>query len=455
MGFITVNPATGRQINSYPAMSREQALLLAGKSYQVFLKWRFTGFEQRAGLVNSIASILEDRRENYARLITREMGKPLAASRAEIDKCALLCRFYAEQAESYLAEEHVRTEYAQSFTTYNPLGPVLAVMPWNFPFWQVMRFAVPALMAGNTCLLKHAGNVSGCALEIHKLFEDAGFPEDVFNTLLIGHDLVNELIQDPHVQAVTLTGSTAAGSAVAAQAGRMLKKTVLELGGSDAYIVLEDADIPEAAKTCASGRLMNNGQSCIAAKRLIIVREVMHEFMEHFLREMKQVCYSDPMQEDCLLGPMARDDLRSELHSQVQRSIKAGACLEIGGFIPDEPGFWYPPTVISQVVPGMAAFDEELFGPAAAVICAEDELEAVELANNSIYGLGSAVFTSDIERGIRIASTRLEAGSCFVNTKVQSDPRLPFGGIKQSGYGRELSYPGIREFVNIKTVCVK
>ncbi len=455
MEYRSINPATGEELHTVACISSQGLENAVEDSFQAYLEWRETGLEYRAGLVRSAADVLRQNREKYAEVITREMGKPIVSARGEIDKCARLCDFYAEHAAGYLSDEEIAVESGRSFVTYNPLGPVLAVMPWNFPFWQVLRFAVPALMAGNTCLLKHAANVPISAAEVEKALLQAGFPRGVFSTLFINKDQALKMLGDRRIRGATLTGSMSAGRSIAERAGSMLKKTVLELGGSDPYLVLEDADLELAARTCAASRLMNNGQTCIAAKRIIVVQKVHDRFMELFTQEMARTNMTDPMQDDCTLGPLAREDLRRDLQAQVERSTEQGVKLEVGGYIPDGPGFWYPSTVLSGVKPGMAAFEEELFGPVAAVISADDEKKAIKLANRSRFGLGSAVFTRDMKRGVRIASREIEAGSCFVNAMVQSDPRLPFGGIKDSGYGRELSGQGIREFTNIKTVFVK
>ncbi len=398
--------------------------------------------------------MLREGSEEYAALMATEMGKPVAQGRAEVEKCAWVCDYYADEAPRFLAPEDVATDATRSFVTYQPLGVVLAVMPWNFPLWQVFRFAAPSLMAGNAGVLKHSSNVMGCALAIEAVFRDAGFPEDLFRTLVIGSSRVPGVIAAPQVKAVTLTGSTPAGQAVAAAAGAVLKKTVLELGGSDPYVVLEDADLDLAAETCVSSRLINSGQSCIAAKRFVVVRPILDAFTERYVEKMRAKKTADPFEDGVDVGPQARRDLRDELHRQVQESVARGANLLLGGAAPDGPGAFYPPTVLADVKPGMPAYDEELFGPVAAIIAAEDEADAIRIANDSVFGLGAAVFTRDVERGQRIAVEELEAGSCFVNAFVKSDPRLPFGGIKESGYGRELSVFGIREFVNIKTVYV-
>jgi succinate-semialdehyde dehydrogenase / glutarate-semialdehyde dehydrogenase len=454
MSLKVINPVDGSLARTYEQMSKEQMWDVLERSQKAWLEWRRTSFSERGRLMKKAAQLLRDRSESYGKMITLEMGKTLKSAVAEVEKCAWVCEFYAGNAEKFLSEEPVESDASESFITYNPLGVVLAIMPWNFPFWQVFRFAAPALMAGNTGLLKHASNVPGSALAIEQVFRDAGFPPDAFRSLLIKTSLVDELLGHEFVKAATLTGSGPAGSAVASRAGEMLKKTVLELGGSDPYIVLEDADLDAAASTCVTSRLINGGQSCIAAKRFIVVESVLEPFTEKFVAGMNAAKMGDPMDEESALGPMAREDLRDELHEQVQKSVKQGAKCVLGGEVPDRKGAWYPPTVLTGVKPGMAAFDEELFGPVAAIVPARDEKEAVEMANNSVFGLGAAVFTGDAVRGRRIAAEELEAGSCFVNEFVKSDPRLPFGGIKTSGFGRELSYLGIREFTNIKTVYV-
>jgi succinate-semialdehyde dehydrogenase/glutarate-semialdehyde dehydrogenase len=401
-----------------------------------------------------VAEILRQKQTDYARLMALEMGKPLAQGLAEIQKCAWACEYYAQNSARFLAPETILTDAAKSYVTFQPLGVVLAVMPWNFPFWQVFRFAAPTLMAGNAAVLKHASNVSGCALAIETLLRDAGLPPALFRTLLLSSAKMSAVIEHPLIRAVTLTGSTPAGQAVASCAGKLLKKTVLELGGSDPYLVLEDADLESTVATCVTARLINGGQSCIAAKRFVVVEAIREPFESLMVQQMQTRTMGDPMQQGVELGPLARYDLRQELHQQVQRCIQAGARLLLGGIIAHGPGAFYPPTILTDVKPGMPAYDDEIFGPVAAIIPVKDETEAIRVANDSRFGLGAAVFTSDMERGERIAAEQLEAGCCFVNAFVKSDPRLPFGGIKQSGYGRELSAFGIREFVNIKTVYV-
>lgn len=455
MTIQSINPATGEVIQRYDAMTREEIDAILEQAHLTFLLWRKTSFRERAERMKNAAQVLQQQRREYAELMAKEMGKPVSGGLSEIDKCAWVCEYYADHAESFLRNEDIETDASSSFVTYNPLGAVLAVMPWNFPFWQVFRFAAPALMAGNVGLLKHASNVPGCALAIEDVFRKAGFPEHAFRTLMIESSLVGSVIEHPVVKAVTLTGSTPAGKAVAKQAGTVLKKTVLELGGSDPYLVLEDADIAFAASTCTASRLINSGQSCIAAKRFIVVEPVLRQFEEAFIENMKQFKMGDPLQEEVQIGPMARHDLRDEIHQQVLESVKRGAVCRLGGEIPTGPGAYYPPTVLTNVKKGMPAYDEEIFGPVASIIAAKDEQDAIRIANDSIFGLGAAVFTRDTQRGRRIAAEEIEAGCCFVNQFVKSDPRLPFGGIKESGYGRELSHYGIKEFVNIKTVYIR
>ena len=399
------------------------------------------------------ARILRTRRAEYARTMTLEMGKPIVQGEAEVDKCAWVCEYYADHAEAFLAEQPRETEASRSYVRFDPLGPVLAVMPWNFPFWQVFRFAAPALMAGNAGVLKHASNVPRCALAIEEVFREAGFPRGLFSTVLVGSSSVAALIANPRIVAVTLTGSDRAGSKVAEQAGRELKKTVLELGGSDPFIVLADADLAAAARTAAEARLINSGQSCIAAKRFIVVEPVADQFLDRFLDELRSRRMGDPLVRGTQVGPQARLDLRDSLHEQVAESVKRGAKLLLGGEVPAGKGAFYPPTLLAAVDKGMPAFDEETFGPVAAVIRAKDAADAVRLANDSAFGLGASLWTQDRARAERMAA-QIEAGSVFVNGVVKSDPSLPFGGIKRSGYGRELSEYGIREFVNIKSVWI-
>ncbi len=455
MKITSINPATGETFASYNEHTDAEVQRRLEDSAAAQLEWKRQAFATRAEPLTRAAQILHRDKEALARLMALEMGKPLEQGSAEVEKCAACCEFFAGNAERFLSDEQIKTEAAKSFVAFQPLGTLLAVMPWNFPLWQVYRAAVPAVMAGNAVVLKHASNVFGCAIAIERVFAEAGLPPGLFATLLVGSKCVEALIANPLIAAVTLTGSTDAGKKVAATAGAHLKKCVLELGGSDPYVVLADADLELAAEVCVSSRLINAGQSCIAAKRFIVVREVRREFEELFVAKMRARRVGDPLQAGTQVGPQARRDLRDALHEQVTRSISAGAKLLFGGEVPSGPGAFYPPTVLTDVRPGMAAFDEELFGPVASIIEAADEADAIGLANHTQFGLGAAVFTRDVARGERIAATQLEAGCCFVNDSVRSDPRLPFGGIKESGFGRELSCFGIREFTNIKTVVVR
>jgi succinate-semialdehyde dehydrogenase / glutarate-semialdehyde dehydrogenase len=454
MPIATINPTTGEQLESHPEMAAEEVAGIVDAAHGAFLAWRRQSFDERAQCVRRMGQLLRDRAGEWARLMAREMGKPVADGIAEAKKCATCCDHFADHAARMLAREEVATEARHSFVTFEPLGVVLAVMPWNFPFWQLFRFAAPAFMAGNAVVLKHASNVPGCALAIERIVREAGAPPNLLRTLLIGSKQVDAVIEHPRVRAVTLTGSGAAGRAVAAKAGAMLKKTVLELGGSDAYLVLEDADPEAAAAICTKARLVNGGQSCIAGKRFIVLDAVRGAFEHHFVEKMRAVRQGDPMNEATQIGPLARHDLRDTLHEQVGRSVHQGARCLLGGQPAAGPGAFYPPTVLTDVRKGMPAFDEELFGPVAAVVPARDETDAIALANDSVFGLGGCVITRDAARGERIAAERIEAGCVFVNDAVRSDPRLPFGGVKDSGYGRELSAYGIKEFVNIKTIFV-
>jgi len=451
MAMESLNPATGELIKRFEEpSSQEIESLLAGAAAR-FESWRTTPMEERTRLMAGAAKALRDGKDRYAEIMTVEMGKPITQSAAEVEKCAWVCDYYAEEGPRHLSPRFVETDADESFVRYDPIGPVLAVMPWNFPFWQVFRFAAPALVAGNVGLLKHASNVPQCALAIEEVFCEAGFPEGAFTTLLIGAKTAEGVIRDPRIKAATLTGSDPAGRKVASTAGRELKKTVLELGGSDPFVVLEDADLDKAADVAALARCINSGQSCIAAKRFIVVQDVLEAFEAKFRAALEKVVVGDPMDPKTEVGPMARADLRDELHDQVTRSVDAGARCLLGGAVPDGPGCFYPVTLLSGVREGMAAADEETFGPVAPVIAVPDAEEAVALANRSEFGLGASVWTNDLDRGKALAA-RIESGAVFVNGLVKSDPRLPFGGVKLSGYGRELSEEGIREFVNIKTV---
>jgi len=453
MSIQSVNPATGEVLETFTPTSPDELERMVARAHAAFLGWRTVPFAARAERMREAARLLRKDMASHALAMTLEMGKPIIQAEAEVEKCALTCDFYAEHAEAFLAEQPRETDASKSYVRFDPLGVVLAVMPWNFPYWQVFRFAAPALMAGNAGILKHASNVPRCALAIEKVFRDAGFPEGLFATALIESGPVAALLADPRIVAATLTGSEGAGSAVAAQAGRLLKKTVLELGGSDPFIVLGDADLAAAAKSAADGRLINSGQSCIAAKRFIVVEALADRFLDRFAAELRSRRMGDPMARETQVGPQARVNLRDDLHRQVEESVKRGAKLMLGGQVPSGPGAFYPPTLLAGVDKGMPAFDEETFGPVAAVIRAKDEGDAVRLANDSSFGLGASLWTQDHARAQRLAA-QIEAGAIFVNGVVKSDPRLPFGGIKRSGYGRELSEYGIREFVNIKSVWI-
>ena len=460
--FQTIDPATGQPGTAYPGHTALEAADIVGRTLGAQAAWRHTAFAIRAGLMRRAAAVIRANRDRYAALMTAEMGKTVRDGLDELEKCAWTCEYYAEHAEAFLARRpqdmsdgHTGPGPApKAFVTYNPLGVVLAIMPWNFPFWQAMRFAAPTLMAGNAAVLKHASNVPGCALALEEIFREAGFPEDLFRTLIIDSKAVKAIIEHPAIAAVTLTGSVQAGQSVAAIAGGVLKKVVLELGGSDGYIVLEDADPAAAAKVCVAGRMVNGGQSCIAAKRFIVVEAIRPAFERAVVHEMQAFVMGDPSSSDTRLGPMESIAARDAIADQVRRSVAGGARLLLGGDVPGRPGAWYPATVLTEVRAGQPAHDDEVFGPVAAIITAKDETDAIRIANDSPFGLGAAVMTRDRQRGERIAADQLDAGMAFVNHNVRSDPRLPFGGVKHSGYGREVSDFGIHEFCNIKTVVV-
>jgi len=454
MANQTINPATGMSEKVFKEHSSNQVMVMIDAVNDAFVKWRETDFSFRAGLMKNVAKILREKKEHYGKILTLEMGKPITQAIAEVEKCALVCEYYADNAEKILSEEIVQTDASQSYVRFDPLGIVLAIMPWNFPFWQVFRFAVPALMAGNVCMLKHASNVPMSALAIEEIVMQAGFPQNTFKTLLISSIQVKEIIKHPHIKAVTLTGSEPAGKEVAVFSGSKLKKTVLELGGSDPFIVLDDANIDEAVKTAVLARLINNGQSCIAAKRFIIVEKIYNEFEKKFVEAMTKVKVGDPMNKETELGPIAREDLLNELDAQVKHSLEKGAVVLYGGRRIDREGFYYEPTILANLSKGMPAYDDEIFGPVASLIKAKDEDDAIKIANDSTFGLGASLWTSNITKA-KVLAGKIESGSVFINGMVKSDPRLPFGGIKSSGYGRELSHYGIKEFVNIKTVWIK
>ena len=456
MGFTAINPASGDMLSRYPFAERREVEAVVEAAAVAQRAWRKVPLGERARLVGAVARGFRADRRKLAEIVTMEMGKPLGEALAEVDKSAMACEYYGARGASFLTDLVVDTEAPRSFVTFRPLGLVLAIMPWNFPLWQVVRAAVPALVAGNAVLLKHAPCVPGCALELERLLGSAaGLPDGLFANLFIDVAETGALVRDGRVSAVTLTGSTAAGRSVAAMAGAAVKPCVLELGGSDPYVVLADADLPRAVEACVTGRMVNGGQSCIAAKRMIVHENVAEEFGDRVVERMAAARVGDPMAETTDVGPLAREDLRDQVAEQVRLSVAAGARLRLGGRVPDVPGWYYPATVLADVAPGMPAYDEEIFGPVACIIVAESADDAIRIANDSSYGLGAAVFTSDLERGERIARTEIEAGTCFVNDFVKSDPRLPFGGIGDSGFGRELGEFGIREFVNVKTVRVE
>ena len=453
--LVSIDPATGKELKKYKIHDEKYVEKALRTSVSTFEEWRRLPFSKRASVLKNIAKELRLQKDTLVKLAAKEMGKPMAQGHYEVEKCASTLEFYAKNGAKFLADEVVATDARKSYVSFQPLGTVLAIMPWNFPYWQVFRAFAPTVMAGNVMLLKHASNVSGCALAIEKLILKAGAPKGLLQTLVIPSSRVECLIDDSRVAAVTLTGSTEAGRKVAAVAGRNLKKAVLELGGSDPYVILEDADMNTAVEIAVRGRLVNTGQSCIAAKRFVVAKSRKAEFERRFTEEMKKATWGDPLSGVHRIGPMARHDLRDQLHQQVLDSIAKGAKLLCGGFIPDEPGAFYPPTVLTNVKKGMPAYDEELFGPVAAIIEAKTEVDAIRIANDTVFGLGGGIISNNRKHAEMLAATELQAGNCYVNDFVHSDPLLPFGGIKQSGYGRELSSFGIREFVNIKSVYVK
>lgn len=455
MTFTTINPSTEIEIASYEELDLNEINQRISSAQQTYVTWKNTSLSERSRLMNSLAALLRQNSTRLGEIITNEMGKPVKQSLAEIEKCAWLCEHYAAEGSAYLQSKLIKTEMNKTMVCYQPLGIVFAIMPWNFPFWQVFRCAIPTIVAGNAFLLKHAPISLGAGNAIAELFSQAGFPKHLFQHLIISNDNAAAVIAHDDVRALSFTGSEKTGRIVAACAASHLKKCVLELGGNDPYIVLADADLDLAAKAIVASRLNNCGQVCIAAKRVLAVKSIHSSLKEKIINLMGAYQCADPLLESTLLGPMARSDLRDNLNRQVQESVQQGARLLIGGNIPNQKGFYYPATLLDEITPQMTAFEEELFGPVISLTSAASESAAIELANLSRYGLGAAVFTQNIERGERIAEMLIEAGSCFVNSLVASDPRVPFGGIKNSGFGRELSIEGIHEFVNIKTVAVK
>ena len=449
----SINPATGKLLKAYEEHSAAEVDAMLDRSRDAFGRTRRTGMDERGAWLSASANLLRERRDEYALMITREMGKPIGEARAEVEKCAWACEFYAAHGAEFLQPEPRRSSATESYVAYEPIGPVLGVMPWNFPFWQVFRFAAPALMAGNTCILKHASNVTGCALAVEAVLREGGFAEGAFQAMKLPSSAMQGIAGDDRIAAVSVTGSEKAGSAIASEAGRTIKKTVLELGGSDPFVVLEDADLEAAVATAIDSRYRNAGQSCIAAKRFILIESIADEFEARLVQAVGALEVGNPEAESTQVGPLAREDLLESLQAQVDGSVSAGAVVAVGGRRLEAAGAFYAPTVLTGVEPGMPAADEETFGPVAAVMRARDRRHAVSLANATRYGLGATIWTRDTE-GAKKLAREIEAGSVFVNGMVSSDPRLPFGGVKRSGYGRELSEPGIREFVNIQTVWI-
>ena len=452
MEFKTVNPFNGNELASYRVFTDRKIEDVLSGSDKAFRLWKKSRLNDRLSLVANLKNSLLAEKNDLSILIALEMGKPIRDGIAEVEKCAKLCDYYIENSEKFLASEIHQTEYKSSFVCFQPMGAIFAIMPWNFPYWQLFRFAVPTLISGNTVVLKHAPNVTGCSLAIEKLFTKAGFPIGVFSSIIATEEQASKVIESPYIKGVTLTGSCRAGRAVASKAGECLKKCVVELGGSDPYIILDDADLDKASDICIKSRMVNSGQTCISAKRFIVVERVMKNFTELMLSKMSKIKFGNPLDPDTTYGPLARHDIRDSLHSQVQDSIRAGARCLLGSKMPSGGGYFYEATLLDKVTPDMSVLREETFGPVAPIITAKDEEDAIGLANDTAFGLGAAVFTRDIEKGIYIAQHRLNAGTCVVNDFVRSDPRFPFGGINESGFGRELSYYGMREFQNSKTI---
>lgn len=450
----TINPATEEVIASYDLMSREQANQVIEQTHEAFQQWRKTPLDERARLLRKVASLIRERKDDYAALMTQEMGKTLAAGKQECELCAAICEYAAEHGPKELAEQTREIRGGRALISYQPIGVIYGIQPWNFPLYQVIRYSADNLMVGNTILLKHAGNVWGMAMEVEKLYRDAGLPENAFRTLLIDHDTSDAVIEHKLVRGVTLTGSPTAGADIAQKAAKVLKKTVLELGSNDAYLVLGDADIEKAVKFCVMGRINNTGQTCVAAKRFIVVDSVYDQFRNAFVEAMGKITTGDPTSKDTVMGPMARKDLREKLHDQVQRSIEAGATCAAGGEMPDGMGYYYPATVLENVKPGQPAYDDELFGPVASLIRVADEAEAMRVANDSPFGLGGGIFSADADRAIKLARDEFDTGMVNINGYNLAQPNVPFGGVKDSGYGREHGGFGMHEFVNIKAISI-
>ncbi len=448
--ITTINPYNGKELSKYEELTKKDIKAKLDKAQTAFEKWQNTSYEHRSKHIKKVGELLRKNKDEYAKLMTQEMGKPITQSRGELEKCAWLCDFYAEKAEGFLANEHVETEHFKSYVSYEPLGVILAVMPWNYPFWQVFRFIVPALMAGNVGVLKHASSVMGCAELIDQIFQEAGFPEGCFQNLVIGSDKVNAIIENDIIKAVTLTGSKPAGAAVAGTAGEQIKKTVLELGGNNALVVFNDANLEDAVQKCVDARFQNTGQSCIAGKRLLLQEDIAEDFLEKFTDKVKELVSGDPMDDETYIGVMAREDLAEELEELMNTSLEKGAELHYGG---SRDKAYFAPTILTNVTPDMPVFREETFGPLIAVTIFKTEEEAIKLVNKSKFGLGASLFSTDLKKMEELAA-QIKDGAVFINHKVASHPALPFGGTGISGFGRELSHFGIREFVNIKTVVI-
>ena len=453
MHLKSINPSTGQEIETYKEFSNDEIQKILEDIHLTQMNWKQTGLEFRLDCLNEMVGVLEDGNREFSLLMAHEMGKPISQAQGEIEKCIWLCEYYRDNSSQFLSDKKIKNNTHNCIVTIQPLGLILGIMPWNFPFWQVFRFAIPTLIAGNGAILKHASNVQGCGFAIENCFKKAGFPDNLFRNISLSGTNTESVIKNPRISAVTITGSTPAGRSVAKTAGENLKKTVLELGGSDPYLILEDANITKAVDACINGRILNTGQSCISAKRIIVIKSVYPNVLQKIEEKLSEKIMGDPLDE-VDIGPMVSLDARNEVHNQVLSSIQLGAVLVLGGSIPEIEGAFYPITLLADVKPGMVAFDEEIFGPVFSLIMAEDEDHAIDLANNTPFGLGAAIFTENIEKGQDIAKNKIEAGVCFVNDFVKSDPRLPFGGVKESGYGRELSIHGMMEFVNVKTIAI-